>query len=108
MTLDGVPINDPYFRTVDWTQISKNNIERVEVIRGGGATSLWGNMAMGGVINIVTRQPTRTGVQADVSYGMHNTANANLGASALVNDKLSVGNYNHFQSSGYNLTPAQY
>ena len=107
--LDGVPINDPYFRTVDWTQISKNNIERVEVIRGGGATSLWGNMAMGGVINIVTRQPTRTGVQADVSYGMYNTANANVGGSALVNDKLSVGvNYNHFQSSGYNLTPAQY
>ena len=39
--MDGVPINDPFFRTVDWTQISKNNIERVEVIRGGGATSLW-------------------------------------------------------------------
>jgi outer membrane receptor protein involved in Fe transport len=107
--MDGVPINDPFFRTVDWTQISKNNIERVEVIRGGGATSLWGNMAMGGVINIVTRQPTRTGAQADVSYGMYNTANANVAGSALVNDKLSVGlNYNHFQSSGYNLTPAQY
>src|SRR5580704_7980810 len=89
--MDGVPINDPFFRTVDWTQISKNNIERVEVIRGGGATSLWGNMAMGGVINIVTRQPTRTGAQADVSYGMYNTANANVAGSALVNDKLSVG-----------------
>ena len=82
--MDGVPINDPFFRTVDWTQISKNNIERVEVIRGGGATSLWGNMAMGGVINIVTRQPSRTGAQADVSYGMYNTANANLGGSVLV------------------------
>ena len=60
--VDGVPINDPYFRTVDWSRISKNSVERIEVIRGGGATSLWGNMAMGGVINIVTRQPTRTGV----------------------------------------------
>ena len=80
--LDGVPINDPYFRTVDWTQISKNNIERVEVIRGGGATSLWGNMAMGGVINIVTRQPTRTGVQADVSYGMLQHGQRQPGASA--------------------------
>lgn len=107
--MDGVPINDPYFRTVDWTQVSKNNIERIEVIRGGGATSLWGNMAMGGVINIVTRRPTKTGAQADLSFGMYNTANANVGASGIVNDKLSVGvNYNHFQSSGYNTTPSQY
>ena len=55
--VDGVPINDPYFRTIDWSAIPKNSIERIEVIRGGGATSLWGNMAMGGVINIVTREP---------------------------------------------------
>ena len=53
--VDGVPINDPYFRTVDWSRISKGSVERIEVIRGGGATSLWGNMAMGGVINIITR-----------------------------------------------------
>ena len=66
------------------------------MIRGGGATSLWGNMAMGGVINIVTRQPTRTGVAADVSYGSYNTANAEVGGSVVVNDKLKVGlNYNH-------------
>ena len=39
--VDGVPINDPYFRTVDWSRISKNSVERIEVIRGGGATSLW-------------------------------------------------------------------
>jgi outer membrane receptor protein involved in Fe transport len=107
--VDGVPINDPYFRTVDWSRISKGSIERIEVIRGGGATSLWGNMAMGGVINIVTRQPTRTGVAADVSYGSFNTGNAEVGGTAAINDSLKVGlNYNHAQSSGYNLTPPQY
>src|SRR5574343_596438 len=53
-------------------------------------------MAMGGVINIVTRRPTRTGAQADLSFGMYNTGNANVGASGIINDKLSVGvNYNH-------------
>jgi outer membrane receptor protein involved in Fe transport len=107
--VDGVPINDPYFRTVDWSRISKGSIERIEIIRGGGATSLWGNMAMGGVVNIVTRQPTRTGVAADVSYGSYNTANAEVGGTVVVNDKLKMGlNYNHAQSSGYNLTPPQY
>jgi len=107
--VDGVPINDPYFRTINWSAIPKNAVERVEVIRGGGATSLWGNMAMGGVINIITREPTRTGASADVSYGSYNTANAEAAGSVVVNDKVKVGaSYNHAQSSGYNLTPAQY
>lgn len=109
MMVDGVPINDPYFRTINWSAIPKNAIERVEVIRGGGATSLWGNMAMGGVINIVTREPTNTAAAADVNYGSLNTANAEVASSFVVNDKLRVGaTYNHGQSAGYNLTPAQY
>ena len=107
--VDGVPINDPYFRTINWSTIPKNSVERIEVIRGGGATSLWGNMAMGGVINIVTREPTKTGVAADTSYGSYNTATAEVAGSYVVNDKVKVGaSYNHAQSSGYNLTPAQY
>ena len=107
--VDGVPINDPYFRTINWSTIPKNSVERIEVIRGGGATSLWGNMAMGGVINIITREPNRTGAAADVSYGSYNTSTAEAAGSYVINDKVKVGaSYNHAQSSGYNLTPAQY
>ena len=107
--VDGVPINDPYFRTINWSTIPKNSVERIEVIRGGGATSLWGNMAMGGVINIITREPANTGASADVSYGSYNTATAEAAGGIVVNDKVKVGaSYNHVQSSGYNLTPAQY
>lgn len=107
--VDGVPINDPYFRTINWSAIPKNSVERIEVIRGGGATSLWGNMAMGGVINIVTREPSKTGASADVSYGSDNTANAEVAGGAIVNDNVRIGmSYNHGQSAGYNLTPAQY
>ena len=43
--VDGIPFNDPFFRTVNWARIPKNSIESIEVIRGGGATSLWGNLA---------------------------------------------------------------
>lgn len=107
--VDGVPINDPYFRTINWSAIPKNSVERIEVIRGGGATSLWGNMAMGGVINIVTREPSHTGVSGDVSYGSYNTASAEVAGGVIVTDKVKVGaSYNHAQSSGYNLTPGQY
>ena len=107
--VDGVPINDPYFRTINWSTIPKNSVERIEVIRGGGATSLWGNMAMGGVINIITREPAKTGASGDVSYGSYNTSSAEAAGSYIVNEKVKVGaSYNHAQSSGYNLTPAQY
>jgi outer membrane receptor protein involved in Fe transport len=107
--VDGVPMNDPYFRTVDWSQVSKASIERIEVIRGGGATSLWGNMAMGGVVNIVTREPTRTGVSVDANFGSYNTFNGEGYGTLVYNDKLKMGlSYGHAQSSGYNLTPAQY
>ncbi len=107
--VDGVPINDPYFRTINWASIPKNTVERIEVIRGGGATSLWGNMAMGGIINIITREPSKTGVSADVSYGSFGTSNDEIAGTLAVNDKLKVGlAYNHAQSAGYNLTPTQY
>ena len=107
--VDGVPINDPYFRTINWSTIPKSSVDRIEVIRGGGATSLWGNMAMGGVINIITREPEKTGAVADVSYGSYNTSTAEAAGSYIVNDKVRIGaSYNHAQSSGYNLTPAQY
>jgi outer membrane receptor protein involved in Fe transport len=107
--LDGVPMNDPYFRTVDWSTIPKASIERIEVIRGGGATSLWGNMAMGGIINIITREPTRTGAAIDANYGSYDTTNSEVSGSWVANDRLRTGlSYGHAQSSGYNLTPSQY
>ena len=43
-------------------QIPANMIERVEVLRGGGS-ALFGSSAIGGTINIITREPTRSSAQ---------------------------------------------
>jgi len=32
--VDGVPLNDSYFRTIDWSRISKDSIQDIELIRG--------------------------------------------------------------------------
>ncbi len=56
--LDGVPLNDAFFGYVQWNRVSMDSVERVEVVRGG-ASSLWGNYAMSGVINVVDKQPAR-------------------------------------------------
>lgn len=106
--LDGIPANDPYFRTINWAQIPKEQVERIEVIRGGGATSLWGNMAMGGVINIVTRTP-QSGTDVYASYGSFNTSTYGISQGFEVSDQLKIGlSYDGSYSEGNWQTPKQY
>lgn len=107
--VDGVPVNDPYFRTVDWGQIPKESIERIEVIRGGGATSLWGNLAMGGVVNIVTREPQPGERRVSAAYGSHDTYALDAAVTLVADDRLRVGiDLGVAGSGGYRQTPAQY
>ncbi|MGB1090834.1 MAG: TonB-dependent receptor plug domain-containing protein [Oceanobacter sp.] len=53
--MDGMPISATTGSTVDVTQSSALDIERVEVVPGS-ASSLYGSAAMGGVVNIITRK----------------------------------------------------
>ncbi|NQU39322.1 MAG: TonB-dependent receptor [Lentisphaerae bacterium] len=59
--LDGRTIYDPSFAGVFWDtyDIPMEDIDRVEVIRGPGAT-LWGDNAVNGVINITTKHARDT------------------------------------------------
>lgn len=54
--LDGVPLNDGYANQVPWNQINTDTVERIEVIRGPGS-ALYGGHAMGGVVNIISKEP---------------------------------------------------
>jgi outer membrane receptor protein involved in Fe transport len=56
--VDGVPANDPFGGWVYWSRLPIETVERVEVLRGSGA-SLWGNYAMGGVVGVSTRRADR-------------------------------------------------
>lgn len=87
--LDGMPINDPFFGYVQWSEVPLETIARVEVVRGGGAP-LWGNYAMGGVINILTRPIDRTGVVAAAAGGSRGTYRAD-GHAAFAGTGYGVG-----------------
>jgi len=65
MGIFGHPLSDTY---------SSANAERVEVIRGP-ASFLYGSNAMGGVINIITKQQKEDGFHGNInaSYGSFNT-----------------------------------
>ncbi len=56
--LDGRPINDiGFFGGFDLSNFTTDNVERIELLPGGGST-LYGSDALGGVINIITRSPS--------------------------------------------------
>lgn len=72
--LDGQRLNDIELTTIGWSAIPLEAIERVEILRGGGAV-LYGGGATGGTINIITRSPIAGEKSATVStsYGSYNT-----------------------------------
>jgi len=53
--IDGVEVNSVTLGAFDFSNLTTENIERIEVLRGGGGT-LYGSQAVGGVINIITKK----------------------------------------------------
>ncbi len=53
---NGVELNDPYFGGFDWSFLSTEGVERVEVARGP-FSALYGSHAIGGVVQVLTGGP---------------------------------------------------
>lgn len=64
--LDGRKMNDIDLSGVQWSALPLDSIERIEIIRGSGAVQ-YGDGAVGGVINIITRKPGKNGTQATIA-----------------------------------------
>jgi len=73
--LDGRRLNRPDMSSINWLQIPLSNIERIEIVRGPGSV-LYGDAAIGGVINVITKKgkgkPQVNASFTAGSYGLHN------------------------------------
>lgn len=106
--VDGIPVHDPFFTTIQWFKVPLGSVDRVEVIRGGGS-SLWGNLAVGGVINIVSKRPTSGDGEGQISAGSMNTWSGAVTKNFVVSDALSFTvSGAGFRTNGYNTAPADY
>lgn len=61
--VDGIPVTDATTGTTYLAQLSTVGVDRIEVVESGSST-LYGANAAGGVINIITRVPRGTSVEA--------------------------------------------
>ena len=57
--VDGRRVNEIDLSGVDWSQIPLDQVERIEIVRGAGSV-LYGDNAVGGVINIITKKPEKS------------------------------------------------
>ncbi|WP_457553029.1 TonB-dependent receptor plug domain-containing protein [Desulfobacula sp.] len=72
--VNGVTVNSPSLGTADVGKIPMNNIERIEIVKGSGSV-LYGSGAMGGVVNIITKNPKhdQTDLKLSAGYGSEKT-----------------------------------
>ena len=80
---------------------SKEYVERVEVLRGPGSV-LYGSNAMGGVINVITKNANVPGLHAALSsqYGSYNTWLTSLNATANYGKFSALANVSYDRTDG--------
>jgi iron complex outermembrane recepter protein len=71
--IDGRRVTLPDLSGTDWAMVPLERIERIEIIKGGGGSVLYGDNAAGGVVNIITKQGKAFHAGGEVSAGSYNT-----------------------------------
>ena len=75
--IDGVPFNDPFGGWVYWTRVPLESVERIEIV-DGSSSSVYGNYAMGGVINVVSSRPRPQTFEVRTQFGNRDTRKADF------------------------------
>jgi iron complex outermembrane receptor protein len=99
--VDGQTLNDPYIGAVTWESVPAETVERIEVVPGP-FSSLYGGSAMGGVINVITKAPTKREFSFKGGYGSDNFKSGTLVYQDRLGERVGVVfDYAYKQSDGY-------
>ncbi|WP_065204427.1 TonB-dependent receptor domain-containing protein [Shewanella woodyi] len=100
--IDGVKVGSATLGTVSFNTLSPENIERIEVLKGPRA-SVWGSDAIGGVIQIFTRQLKDGEWFAGAEYGSNDYIRGSFGTGMSHGKGSTTLAVNHEQSDGYDV-----
>jgi vitamin B12 transporter len=70
LLVDGRPLTDLESGRINWDRIPISSIKSIEIVRGG-ASAAWGDAALGGVINVITKQGSRRAIRGALTGGSH-------------------------------------
>lgn len=99
---DGIPLNDPFGGWVYWGRVPREAINRIEVVQGG-ASSLYGTDALGGVVNLITRAPRDAALSFETSYGNQQTPDVSFFAGGSLFQWAAQLSAEVFHTDGYVL-----
>lgn len=87
--VNGISVNSPSLGLADVSRIPLNSIDRIEVVKGAGSL-LYGSGAMGGTVNIITKEPQRDQIvlKAEAGYGTENTYRLSAEQGMFVTDEF--------------------
>jgi iron complex outermembrane receptor protein len=100
--IDGRRAADLDLSGVQWSALPMSSIERIEIVRGGGAV-LYGDGATSGVINIITRSPLAQagGATLGIRAGSHGMKELNASAN-YAGERIGFNlTANNFEADGY-------
>ncbi|MDX1900434.1 MAG: TonB-dependent receptor [Gammaproteobacteria bacterium] len=84
--IDGFPLTNPSLLAPNFNSIPLSDIEHIEILQGSEG-SLWGDQAVGGVVNIITKHPKKFFLNSIISVGNYNSYYDNI----LIGDKAKNG-----------------
>ena len=100
--IDGIKLNDPSSPGggFNFGGLMVGNIARIEVLRGAQSV-LWGSQAIGGVVNLITRQPTeQLAVNARAEGGWHDTGQGFANVSGKLGPVAASFGGGHYTTDG--------
>lgn len=108
--VDGERLAGETLDNVDYNRLNMNNIGRIEIVKGG-ASALYGSNAVGGVVNLISKEETepwtlnlnaRYGAHSEQRYGAAATFKTGIVSSATTLQYHHINSYNMKNAGDYN------
>jgi iron complex outermembrane receptor protein len=109
LLINGRRVNDVDMQGVDFSTIPRDSIERIEITRGNSGAVLYGDNAVGGVINIVLKNGVGgppVAIRGEAGVGSFNQRLANVSVSTNSGPWSTSFYGNAIKSDGYRVNNA--